>query len=214
MKFKLVMSAVCALLSLSFLALPARAADGKTTINIALLDMSAVAGNGMMGQGWGGGAGPGWGGMMGQGWNGGNGPGPGGGRMMGPGWGGGNGPGWGGGMMGQGYGMMGMGMMSIRTDKASVKAGEIHFAATNWSRGVIHEMLVIAVDNPNAPLPYDYNAGTVPEKQVKVLGEVPELQPNASGGLDLKLAPGSYLLLCNVPGHYAAGMVTPLTVTP
>lgn len=211
MRFKLALSAACALLSLSLLALPARAAEGKTTINVALLDMSAVAGYGMMGPGWGGGAGPGWGGMMGQGWDGGPGPGPGWGRMMGPGWGGGAGPGWGG-MMGRGQGMMGM--MSIRTDQATVKAGEIHFAATNWSRGMIHEMLVIAVDNPNAPLPYDYGTGEVPEKQVKVLGEISELQPNASGSLDLKLAPGSYLLLCNVPGHYAAGMVTPLTVTP
>jgi len=211
MRFKLALSAVCALLSLSLLALPARAAEGKTTINVALLDMSAVAGYSMMGPGWSGGAGPGWGGMMGQGWDGGSGPGPGWGRMMGPGWGGGAGPGWGG-MMGRGQGMMGM--MSIRTDQATVKAGEIHFAATNWSRGMIHEMLVIAVDNPNAPLPYDYGTGEVPEKQVKVLGEISELQPNASGSLDLKLAPGSYLLLCTVPGHYAAGMVTPLTVTP
>ena len=32
--------------------------------------------------------------------------------------------------------------------------------------------------------------------------------------LDARLTPGSYLLICNVPGHYAAGMVTPLTVTP
>jgi uncharacterized cupredoxin-like copper-binding protein len=209
MKLKFALRAVCGLLSLAFLALPAQAADSKTIVNVALLDMSAVAGGGMMGPGWGGGAGPGWGGMMGQGWNGGAGPGPGWGGMMGPG-GGRGGPGWGG--MG-GYGM-GMGMMSIRTDKATVKAGEIHFAATNWSRGVIHEMLVVAVDNPNAPLPYDYNAGVVPEKQVKVMGEIAELQPNASGSLDAKLAPGSYLLLCNVPGHYAAGMVTPLTVTP
>jgi len=105
-------------------------------------------------------------------------------------------------------------MMSIRVDKSTVKAGEIHFAASNWSRGLLHEMLVIAVDNPNAPLPYDYGTGEVPEKQVKVLGEISELEPNGSGGLDLKLAPGTYLLLCNLPGHYAAGMVTPLTVTP
>ena len=27
------------------------------------------------------------------------------------------------------------------------------------------------------------------------------------------MQPGTYLLICNVPGHFAAGMVTPLTVT-
>jgi uncharacterized cupredoxin-like copper-binding protein len=28
------------------------------------------------------------------------------------------------------------------------------------------------------------------------------------------LAAGSYLLICNLPGHYAAGMAVPLNVTP
>jgi uncharacterized cupredoxin-like copper-binding protein len=202
MKSKQMLRAVCVLFALAFFAIPAQAAEGKTTVNVALLDMTAVGGQGMMGPRWG---------MMGPGGGGGQGPGWGGG-MMGQGWGG-QGPGWGG-MMGQGQGMMGMGMMSIRIDKSTVKAGDIHFAANNWSRGLLHEMLVVAVDNPNAPLPYDYGTGEVPEKQVKVLGETSELEPNGSGGLDLKLAPGTYLLLCNLPGHYAAGMATPLTVTP
>lgn len=206
MKTSQLLRAACVLFAASFFAVPVQAAEGKTTVNVALLDMTAVGGHGMMGPRWGmmgpgwggGGGGPGWGGMMGQGWGGG-----------GPGWGGMMGPGQGQGMMG-----MGMGMMSIRIDKATVKAGDVHFAVTNWSRGLLHEMLVIAVENPNAPLPYDYGTGEVPEKQVKSLGEVSELQPNASGTLDVKLAPGTYLLLCNVPGHYAAGMVTSLTVTP
>jgi uncharacterized cupredoxin-like copper-binding protein len=203
MKSRQLARAACVLLALAFFAIPAQAAEGKTTVNVALLDMTAVGGQGMMGPRWG---------MMAPGWGGGGGPGWGGGMMGG---GGGQGSGWGG-MMGpgQGQGMMGMGMMSIRTDKSTVKTGEIHFAATNWSRGLLHEMLVITVENPNAPLPYDYGTGEVPEKQVKVLGEISELEPNGSSSLDLKLAPGTYLLLCNVPGHYAAGMVTALTVTP
>jgi uncharacterized cupredoxin-like copper-binding protein len=139
-----------------------------------------------------------WGGMMGPG-------------MMGPGtWGGMMGPG----MMGPGMmGMMG-GMMSIRTDQSSVRAGSVRFDVTNWSRGMLHEMLVVAVDNPAAPLPYDYGQAKVVEGQVKVLGDTSELQPNASRVLDLALAPGSYLLICNVAGHYAAGMAVPFTVTP
>ena len=126
------------------------------------------------------------------------------GQMMGQGTGG-YGPGW---------GMMGMGHMAIRTDHASVKAGEVHFDVTNWSQGIVHEMLVVAVDNPDAPLPFDYNTGRVPEDQIKSLGEVTDLSPNATGTLDVNLTPGSYLLICNVPGHYAAGMVAELTVSP
>ena len=109
--------------------------------------------------------------------------------------------------------MMG-GMMSIRTDQATVKAGPVRFDVTNWSKGMLHEMLVVAVDSADAPLPYDYGQGKVAEEQVRVLGETPELQPNASAALDLTLAVGSYLLVCNLPGHYASGMVVPLTVMP
>jgi uncharacterized cupredoxin-like copper-binding protein len=31
--------------------------------------------------------------------------------------------------------------------------------------------------------------------------------------MTLKLMPGKYMLFCNVPGHYAAGQHTVLTVT-
>jgi uncharacterized cupredoxin-like copper-binding protein len=102
----------------------------------------------------------------------------------------------------------------IRVDQPTVKTGAVTFDVTNWSASVLHEMLVISVDNPNAPLFYDYYQARVPEDQVKVLGEVADLEPNASKTLELTLAPGSYLLICNVPGHYASGMVAALNVTP
>jgi uncharacterized cupredoxin-like copper-binding protein len=123
------------------------------------------------------------------------------------------------GMMGPGQGMMGpgmmgYGMMAVRVDRSSVRAGAIRFDVTNWSQGMLHELLVVAVDNPQAPLPYDYSKAIVAEDQVKVLGDTENLQPDASHTLDVTLAPGWYLLNCNVPGHYASGMSTPLTVTP
>jgi uncharacterized cupredoxin-like copper-binding protein len=37
--------------------------------------------------------------------------------------------------------------------------------------------------------------------------------PGASGWLTITLAPGQYELVCNLPGHYTAGMHTQLTVT-
>ena len=113
-----------------------------------------------------------------------------------------------------GYGMMGQGMMAIRADQTSVKSGTVSFDVINWSRSVIHEMLIVSVDSPDAPLPYDYNKLQVPEEQVKVVGDSGELAPNASKVVKADLAPGSYILLCNVPGHYAAGMAVPFTVVP
>jgi uncharacterized cupredoxin-like copper-binding protein len=174
---------------------PAGAADDNTSVKVALLDMSSVIPAGMMSYG-----------MMGPG-------------MMGPGMGStmmGQGQGMNPGMMGQGMmgpGMM-MGMMSIRVDKPTIKAGTVMFDVTNWSRSIVHEVIVVSVDAQTAALPYDYAQARVPEEQVKVLGEAEDLQPNASKTLEVTLTPGSYLLICNVPGHYAAGMVAPLSVTP
>jgi uncharacterized cupredoxin-like copper-binding protein len=173
-------------------------AENQTTVRVSLLDMTALFGSsGTEGYGRG---------MMGPG---GYGPGQG----MGPGYGG---PGYG--MMGPGYGMMGggmmgHGMMSIRVDKSTVAAGKVEFDVTNLSRSIVHELMVVAVDSPNAPLPYDYNTWRVDEKQIKILGETEDMRPNVTKKLDVTLSPGSYLLVCNVPGHYAAGMVTAFTVT-
>jgi uncharacterized cupredoxin-like copper-binding protein len=175
-------AALALALSAAALAAPA-AAETATAVNVALMDMSAVA-SGPMGPGFG---------MMGFGMGFG---------MMSPGM-----------MGGGGQGMM-MGMMSVRADKTTAKAGPVTFDVTNWSRSVIHEMLVVAVDSPDAPLPYDFSKQIIPEDQVKALGETDELQPNASKSIELTLAPGNYLLVCNVPGHYAAGMVLPFAVAP
>ena len=114
------------------------------------------------------------------------------------------------GMMGPGM----MGMMAVRVDHATVKAGTIHFDVTNCSQSLVHELIVVPVDNPEAALPYDYSKAKVAEDQVKVLGESGDLQPQASYVFELSLPSGTYLLFCNVPGHYAAGMATALTVTP
>lgn len=171
----------------------------ETEVRVALLDMTSMGmpgyGAGMMGPGGYGGQG-----MMGQGF----GPGQGrGGYGMGP------------GMMGGGWGpgTMMHGMMSVRADQASVEAGKVIFDVTNWSSSILHELVVVAVDSPNAPLPYDYNTGLVIENQVKVEGETEEMAPQASTKLELELQPGFYMLICNLPYHYAAGMALPFTVT-
>lgn len=210
-------------LSVAFIA-PASAADNPI-VKVSLIDMTAMFGPG---------AGPNGGpGTTGQGPREGQGYGRGFG-MMGPGYGQGYGQGDGQGMMGQGQGygerygqgygrgggmmggMMGGGMMggmSLRANVSSVKAGKVTFDVTNLSRSILHEMVVVAVENPNTLLPYDYDTGQIPEKQVKMLGETDEMEPNAEKMITLDLKPGTYLLICNVPGHYAAGMWTSLTVT-
>ncbi len=110
-------------------------------------------------------------------------------------------------------GPVGMGMMSIRADADHVRAGEVRFVVTNWSRDLEHEMVVIRVDHADEALAYDQDAARVLEDKVDALGEVEEIGPGQSGSVTLRLKPGTYLLVCNLAGHFASGMVTELTVT-
>ena len=55
-------------------------------------------------------------------------------------------------------------------------------------------------------VPYDEQKGLIDEDAAGHLGEVSELEPGKSGALRLDLKPGRYALICNVPGHYVAGM--------
>ena len=117
--------------------------------------------------------------------------------------------------MGLGMGMhgkMNMAMMGIKLDNASVAAGKVTFEVTNDSKDVIHEMLVAPVANVDVVLPYNANENRVDEEAAKDLGEVSELDPGKSGALTLELKPGTYVLYCNIPGHFMAGMWTVLTV--
>jgi uncharacterized cupredoxin-like copper-binding protein len=104
----------------------------------------------------------------------------------------------------------GMKMVAI-PDK--VKAGQVTIHATNKSLGLTHEVIVVRPAANDAPMPYDAAAGRVIEKRIKDLGEVSDLPPGKSGSLTVRLEPGDYLLICNQPNHYKAGMWTKLTVT-
>jgi len=102
--------------------------------------------------------------------------------------------------------------MVIKSDTATVKAGRVTFEAVNQSKSLVHEVLVIPAPAEGKALPYDAKGDTVAEKSVHSLGEIGDLKTGAHGKLTLKLKPGKYLLFCNAPGHYKAGMVTALTV--
>jgi uncharacterized cupredoxin-like copper-binding protein len=84
--------------------------------------------------------------------------------------------------------------------------GNTAFFVTN--RGAIeHEFVVIRTDTaPDALVVAD---GVVDQASAgEVVGEIETdvLQPDASGFMSVGLAPGKYVLICNIPGHYEAGM--------
>lgn len=137
-------------------------------------------------------------------------------RMIGPGPGGQFGPG----APNQGYPWPGMRMMSILIDPATVPAGQVSFRVLNT--GVwIHELTVL-------PLGPGENLG---QRRIGTNNQVDEsaslghveascgadegdgLVPGAVGWTTITLKPGRYELICNIAGHYWAGMYTELTVT-
>lgn len=104
--------------------------------------------------------------------------------------------------------------MGIKASPSAVKAGKVKFKVANDSKDTIHEMIVMYLEDPAKPLPYIANESRVDEDKAGDKGEVSELDPGKSGALTVELKAGKYLLICNVPGHYAAGMWTEFTVNP
>jgi uncharacterized cupredoxin-like copper-binding protein len=73
-------------------------------------------------------------------------------------------------------------------------------------------VLVIPAPADENKLPYDPKTNTIVEKRAHSRGEVSDLKPGARGRITLSLKPGTYLLVCNEPGHYRSGMFTKLVV--
>ena len=103
-------------------------------------------------------------------------------------------------------------VMSISASPNTVPSGDVNFVATNKSGDFTHEMILIKVSDQKKPLPFVVTDSKVNEDAAGHLGDVSELDPGKSGSLSLKLDPGMYMLLCNVAGHYMAGMWTMIMV--
>ncbi len=102
--------------------------------------------------------------------------------------------------------------MHMTATPSSVHPGKITLDATNESKELVHEVVVVKVGNFRQKLPYNAKRQEVAESRVDRLGEIDNLKPGRSGTLTLQLRPGNYVLLCNQPGHYKQGMWTTLKV--
>lgn len=108
--------------------------------------------------------------------------------------------------------------MTVVADPASVPAGAVTFNAVN-SGTIPHELVVLKTDISPELLPARAADATKVDEAaagIENLGEIEDSVLDVSGAtgtLTLDLAPGKYVLICNVSGHYKAGMRTAFTVT-
>jgi uncharacterized cupredoxin-like copper-binding protein len=115
---------------------------------------------------------------------------------------------------------LGMGMkadiseakMGIKANPAIATRGDVTFKVTNLASYIVHEMLIVQIKDENQILPFDESRNKVDAEGLQTLGSVNEIEPNKSASLTINLAPGKYLLYCNIAGHYMAGMWTVVTV--
>ena len=75
-----------------------------------------------------------------------------------------------------------------------------------------HELIVVR--EPGSRLPLRRDGSTVSEEKLEsvTVGVLEPGQPGSSRKLRLHLAPGRYVLFCNMSGHYLGGMHTRLAV--
>ena len=95
---------------------------------------------------------------------------------------------------------------SMVATPAEAPAGKVTFDVSNQGT-ILHEMVVVpgagaaALKLANGEATEDGSPG-----------EVPDVEPGASGTVTITLPAGKYVVLCNLPGHFAGGMYTTLTV--
>ncbi len=108
--------------------------------------------------------------------------------------------------------------VSLSATPASVKSGTITFEATNVGY-LPHELVVMPAPTTRVGARRVNADGKIDE--TRSLGEVSTscgagagsgIEPGATSWVTMRLRPGLYELVCDVPWHYAQGMVSALRV--
>jgi uncharacterized cupredoxin-like copper-binding protein len=99
---------------------------------------------------------------------------------------------------------------SITLSSSTAPAGSVTFNITNNGPST-HEFVVIQTDDAPDALPV--KNGTVDESGLTIVDENEAVVPGTTVPLSVDLKAGSYVIICNVSGHYQSGMHTGFTVS-
>jgi uncharacterized cupredoxin-like copper-binding protein len=100
---------------------------------------------------------------------------------------------------------------SVTPNPTSTASGQVTFNLKN-DGAVLHELLIVRTAADPAGLPQ--SGGRVDEENpgLEIAGKILNVAAGASGSTTAGLPAGNYVLICNIPGHYQAGMHTAFTV--
>ena len=102
---------------------------------------------------------------------------------------------------------------SITLNESSAPEGDVTFEVTNHAEQV-HEFVVLKTELAEDALPTDEN-GDVDEAGdpgIALVDEIEDIEGGATQSLTVTMDAGSYVLICNLPGHYSQGMHAGFTV--
>ncbi len=107
--------------------------------------------------------------------------------------------------------------MSIDLSQTYAPQGTVSFLVTNTDT-MKHEFVVLQTDTPAADFPISSFEGESnrfnEDKAGTNVGETGDMEAGTSQVLTIDLKAGHYAVVCNLPGHYAAGMHQDFWVTP
>lgn len=98
----------------------------------------------------------------------------------------------------------------IDLNQSTLSAGPLTFNLVNEGPSV-HEFVIVRSDMEPDSLPVVN--GEVNEAVLDAVDEVEDIAVDSTSELAVNLEPGSYIVICNITGHYEAGMHAGFTVS-
>ena len=105
-----------------------------------------------------------------------------------------------------------MSEFALNISPTTVSAGEVVFKVSN-SGMLGHDFLIVSTTEGPESLPYNEESAQVMEEQINIVSSIRELQKGETMEITTNLAPGKYMLICNVAGHFSSGMRLIIDVT-
>ena len=106
-----------------------------------------------------------------------------------------------------------VGEFRIALDTARLAAGQETLSIRNDGK-ITHEFVVVRTDLAPDALPTGADGGVDEEAtDVTHVDEVEDIAAGSTGSLSVSLPAGTYVVFCNLPGHYKGGMHAAIEVT-